>query len=264
MNDSAARMREHLLQGEAVHTREGVAALGTFIIELPTPATVRAIALAGFDFVIIDLEHSSMSLDTVEQLISEARGCGLTCLVRVPNDQPSLIGRVLDVGANGVMVPHVSTAAEAAAVVAQARFSPEGQRGFSPLTMFSALNCPQQQLNDACLVIVQIEGKEGLSNAGPIAATAGVDAVFVGPYDLAESLGTPSDITSPEVLSAVASIAADVPRQVLLGIYMDDPGKSQFWRDEGFLLQCIGYDGQMLYERAREVLRLVSSAVPAL
>lgn len=249
-------MRTGLLRGgRLLHDASDQPLRGTFLIELPCPATVRAIALAGFDFVILDLEHSAFTLETLPGLITEARACQLVSIVRIPAGQLGLIGNVLDLGANGVMVPHISTAQQAQDVVVKARFAPLGRRGFSPLTIFDPLSDPQTQLNQETVVILQIEGQEGLSNAAAIASTEGVDAVFVGPYDLAESVGTPSDIDSPAVLDGITAIAAAVGDGTLLGLYFDDPAKSTTWATRGFRLQCIGFDGQMLLARARTVMR---------
>lgn len=228
--------------------------IGTFLIELPSVATVRTLAMAGFSFVVIDVEHSALDIAGIEPLLSEARACGLGALVRVPGDRLSLIGNVLDAGANGVMVPHVNAVEQAREVVSRARFAPIGERGFSPLTLIGSIDHPQAQLNEGQLVILQIEGRAGVLNASAISRVEGVDGIFVGPYDLAEALGTPSDISSPAVLSAADEIARDLSADRLLGIYMDDPRMSVSWAARGFRLQCVSFDGQMLLHRAREVV----------
>lgn len=240
---------------ERLTRHEAGAIVGTFLIELPTVATIRILAMAGFSFVVIDLEHSTLTLAAAEPLLAEARACGLSTLVRVPPDHLSLIGNALDSGANGVMVPHVDSVEQAKRVVRHTRFAPIGERGFSPLTITRSLDEPQSAMNHGQIVVVQIEGQAGLANAGAIASIAGIDAVFVGPYDLAEALGTPSDIDSPAVLEAAEKVARSVPKDRLVGIYMDNPAKSAAWLKRGFRLQCVSFDGQMLANRAREVIR---------
>lgn len=240
-----AELRDRLARGTAV---------GTFLIELPHTRAVRALALAGLDFVVVDMEHSGCDFSDLAPLVAEGQACGMAMLVRVWGEDVGLIGKALDAGANGVMVPHVATPARAREVVEQARFAPAGTRGYSPLVSYGALRDPQAELNAATLVLVQIEGAVGLSNTPAIAATPGVDGVFVGPYDLAESLGTPSDIGSPAVLEAAARVAAAVPDDGLLGIYMDDPARSDGWARTGFRLQCIGFDAQLLLHRAQEIV----------
>jgi 2-keto-3-deoxy-L-rhamnonate aldolase RhmA len=224
---------------------------GTFLIELPSPATLTTLSLAGFDFVVLDMEHSAIDCSTLEPLILAAQAAGIAALVRTWGEDSDLIGKVLDMGAHGVMVPHVESAERAQAVVEQARFAPRGQRGFSPLTKFESLARPLHALDASAFVIVQIEGREALEQAGDIASVPGIDTVFVGPYDLALSLGVAPG--SPQVLAAAKRIARAVPRGVSLGIYLDDPAKCAAWAARRFAVQCVSFDGRMLSDGARGV-----------
>jgi len=227
-------------------------AIGTFLIELPSPATLTTLSLAGFDFVVLDMEHSAIDCSTLEPLILAAQAAGLAALVRTWGEDSDLIGKVLDMGAHGVMVPHVESAESARAVVDQARFPPRGQRGFSPLTKFESLGHPLRALDDSTFVIVQIEGRQALQQVSRIAAVPGIDAVFVGPYDLALSLGVAPG--SPQVLAAATRMARSVPRGVSLGIYIDDPAKCAAWIARRFAVQCVSFDGRMLSDGARRVI----------
>jgi 2-keto-3-deoxy-L-rhamnonate aldolase RhmA len=250
---TATRAAESLNRGDQLRTRltSGLA-LGTFLIELPTRNTLGAIALAGFDFVVIDMEHSSIDFTTLEALIGASNAAGLVTLVRPWNTQPGMIGKVLDCGAHGIMAPHIDTAERARDVVAQARFAPRGHRGFSPLSKFDALASPLQSLCDATVVVVQIEGREGLSRVNEIATVAGLDAVFIGPYDLSLSLNVPP--SSPPVFEAAASMASSVPQGVHMGLYIDDASKCGEWAARRFALQCVSFDGRMLADAARSVV----------
>jgi 2-keto-3-deoxy-L-rhamnonate aldolase RhmA len=255
----AERVAEASLLGERLRAQAAAGlALGTFIIELPCPATLTAIAIAGFDFVVLDMEHSSLDCAGLEPLIAVAQAAGLPALVRPSGEDAGLIGKILDMGAHGIMAPHVDTPARARVVVEQARFPPRGRRGFSPLTRYDALREPLRALGDASYVIVQIEGREALQRAGEIAAVPGIDAVFVGPYDLALSLGVAPG--SPRVRSAAKGIAAAVPSGVALGLYLDDPAHSGEWAALRFALQCVSFDGRMLASAARAVVEGVRGA----
>jgi hypothetical protein len=142
-NRAARRVAESLLLGKGLARRAAAGwALGTFVIELPSISSMATLALAGFDFVVLDMEHSAIDCSTLEPLILAAQGAGLPALVRTWGDDDGLIGKVLDMGAHGVMIPHVESAERAAAIVKQARFPPQGERGFSPLTKFDALGAP--------------------------------------------------------------------------------------------------------------------------
>lgn len=250
---SARSVAETLVRGERLRklVAQGLA-LGTFVIEQPNASTLTALALAGFDFVILDMEHSSIGLSSLEHLIIAGQSAGLIVLVRPFGREPSLIGKLLDMGAHGVMAPHVDTPERAREIVRAARFAPNGSRGFSPLTKFDCLEEPLEILGGASYVAVQVEGKEGLNRASEIAAVEGVDALFIGPYDLSLSLGVPPG--SPEVQAAADRIARSVPNHVALGIYVDDPARSEAWAARRFALQCVSFDGRMLAEGARSVV----------
>jgi len=245
---------ESLCRGSKLRRQvsEGLA-LGTFVIELPCLATLDALSIAGFDFVVLDLEHSGIGIELLGSLISAGRAAGLAVLVRTPGEDLSLIGRVLDMGAHGIMAPHVDSPERAREVAKAARYSPAGNRGFSPLSKFDSLRTPLETINDSTFVVVQVEGKEALENVEQIASSAGIDAVFIGPYDLSLSLGV--EPGSPEVRKAAERVAKLVPEHVGLGIYIDDPAESQSWANIRYALQCVSFDGRMLANDAKRVVR---------
>jgi 4-hydroxy-2-oxoheptanedioate aldolase len=227
-------------------------ALGTFVIELPHSTTLRSLALAGFDFAVLDLEHSSLGLDGLESLIAAGHAAGLPLLVRPWSVEDGLIGKILDMGANGIMAPRVENVDRARTIVEQVRFGAGRGRGFAPLTRYDALEMPLEALNAATLLVLQIEGREGIEHAPAIAQIPGVDALFVGPYDLALSLGVPPG--SPRVGVAAARFARAMPRGRVLGIYVDDPKRSAQWAARGFSLQCVSFDGRMFANGARAIV----------
>ena len=248
----AARVAANLALGARLRQQAmSHVALGTFIIECPVPATLNACALAGFDFVVLDMEHSAIDFARLELLIAAGQAAGLATLVRPWGEDIGLIGKILDMGASGVMVPHVDSPERARAVVDQSRFAPHGNRGLCPLTKYDSLREPLAALDEAAYVVVQIEGREGIERAGEIALVPGIDAVFIGPYDLAMSLGVPPG--SPEVIAAAERLAQSLPRDLTLGIYIDDPARCADWAARRFTLQVAGFDGRMLANAAREL-----------
>lgn len=228
-------------------------ALGAFVIDLPSPSTITAMSIAGFDFVVLDMEHSAVDFTILEGLINAARAASIATLVRPWGRSDGLIGKILDMGAHGVMAPHVDDPERASNIVNQARFSPLGNRGFSPLSKFDCLEEPLKSLNESTYVVVQIEGRSALERVEEIAAVPGIDTIFVGPYDLALSLGV--DPGSEPVFQAAQKIAEAVPDNLGLGIYIDNPETSKQWASRGFTLQCIGFDGRMLADGARNVIK---------
>lgn len=171
----------------------GVPALGAWI-KLATTESVEIMAAVGIDFVVIDLEHAPLDLETAAGMIVLARAYGMTPLVRVPGHEPATIGRVLDSGTCGILVPHVDDAEQARAVVSAMRFPPHGARGAggtSRAGRWGLLSRAEYTRfgNEQVLCIPQLESAEAIEAAPGILAVDGVDAVFLGAGDLALSLG---------------------------------------------------------------------------
>ncbi len=184
-------------------------ALLGFFISLPSPAIVEMIAYAGFDFVIIDSEHGPIGVETAEHMVRAAQGCGMAALVRLPNALP--ITQILDLGADGIVVPHVSTEAEAAAIIDASFFPPLGNRGVTTLSRAAHHGfTPSAEFlagrNDATAVVVIIEDVKAIPHVPAIARLPGIDGLFVGPSDLSSSLGHPGQPGHPEAVAAIAAI----------------------------------------------------------
>lgn len=179
-----------------------------------SPVMAEIMAGAGLDWLMIDMEHGPVSLETVQVLLQVTAAYPVTTVVRVPANDPVWIKQVLDLGAQTIMVPMVSTAEEAAAAVAHASYPPRGHRGVgSALARSGRWNRVDDYLANAAeytSIIVQIETAEGVEHAEAIAATPGVDGVFVGPSDLAASMGLIGQQTHPDVIAAVERAFAGV------------------------------------------------------
>jgi 2-keto-3-deoxy-L-rhamnonate aldolase RhmA len=249
-----------LLLGGALRekVRSGLA-LGTFVIDIPDPSTLTAVAVAGFEFAVLDMEHSPVDFGRLEALLNAGRAAGLPMLVRPWGKDTGLIGKILDMGAHGIMVPHVGTPDRARKIVEQARFAPLGKRGFSPLAKFDSMEEPLKALDESTYVVVQIEGREAIGRVSEIAAVPGIDAIFVGPYDLALSLDVPPG--SKKVVAAAERIANAVPAELGVGIYIDDPATVGAWQSRGFSLQCVSFDGRMMASGARSVVTAARGSV---
>ena len=178
-------------------------------IMFPSPHLVEIIGLLGFDWVLIDCEHGSMTAESVEMLALAAERHGMAPIVRPEVNRPDLITKYLDRGCMGVQIPHVITRADAEAAVRAVKFAPEGMRGLARGTRAGDYGLlgdgPEmvKALNDETLVCVQIEDREALGNLDEILEAEGVDVFFVGPSDLSQSLGHPGDRDHPEVKAAI-------------------------------------------------------------
>lgn len=192
--------------------------LGTWI-KLSSPESVEIMAYAGFDFVVIDLEHTTLDLGAASAHIAMARALGVDPLVRVPDHGLSVIQRVLDAGAAGVLVPHVDTVEQARAVVRATCFPPRGDRGSGGTSRAGRWGLlPRAEYlaygNEQALCVVQLESEAAMKNAGEILALDGIGAAFVGPADLSMSMGVAagSDEVDRLITSALSAAAsAGVP-----------------------------------------------------
>jgi 2-keto-3-deoxy-L-rhamnonate aldolase RhmA len=168
----------------------------------------------GFDFVMIDCEHGPMGPESVEMMIRAAEAAGISSIVRVPANVPHEILRYLDIGARGVQIPHVDSAAEAKAAVDAVRYPPVGKRGLAPITRAAGYGATMKVAdyvdlaNREVLVLPMIETAEAVAAVDAILDVPGIDAIIIGPGDLAASMGHRGNREVPEVKEAVAHVVA--------------------------------------------------------
>jgi 2-dehydro-3-deoxyglucarate aldolase/4-hydroxy-2-oxoheptanedioate aldolase len=194
-------MRENTLKRTLA---AGGVSVGTMMMEFASTGIGRIAAEAGAEFAVFDMEHTGWSMETVRMLMATSRAADIVPMVRVPALQYHFIARVLDLGAMGVVVPLVADAEQARTIVECAKYPPAGRRG----TAFgvahddyrggSDLAAKMRKINDEVMIIAQIETAHGLENVDPIAAVDGVDALWIGQYDLTTSLGIPGQFDHPE------------------------------------------------------------------
>jgi 4-hydroxy-2-oxoheptanedioate aldolase len=178
-----------------------------------TPDVPAIAAASGYDAVYVDLEHTSTSLETAAMLCASALGAGISALVRVPSHDPSVIARVIDNGAIGVIVPHVNSKEEAAAVVDAARFPPNGHRSISGPNAVSGYHPRSaaeltEVLERRTVVAVMIETLHAVDDVDAIAAVEGIDMLLIGPSDLTAEMGIHGDYENGHFRHAVESVAA--------------------------------------------------------
>ena len=201
-------MREN--QVKRTLARGGVA-VGTMVMEFATTGIARIAAEAGAEFVVFDMEHTGWSMETVRMLMATARAVDLVPMVRVPTLQYHFIARVLDVGAMGLVVPLVADAEQARLIVQCAKYPPVGRRGVALGVAHDDyqggdLLDKMRQANEELLIIAQIETAEGLANVEKIAAVDGIDALWIGQFDLTTSLGIPAQFDRPEFQEATRRV----------------------------------------------------------
>ena len=230
----------------------GGRAFGAMIFEFFAPGIPQICKNAGADYVLFDMEHTGLGFETLKTQFALCRGLGIVPMVRVPRGEYAFIARALDVGAFGVMVPMVGTADEARHIVSCARYPPTGRRGAA----FGFAHDDYQMgdvvekidaLHERTMVIPQIETAEGLANVEAIAAVPGVDALWLGHFDLSNFLGVPGQFKHPTFLAAVDRIVAacDAHGKTAAFLAMDDDWARDY-ATKGFRLLAYGIDSLML------------------
>lgn len=232
------QLKQKLKQGEVV--------LGPFI-NCAYPAFIEICGHAGFDFAVIDLEHGPLHTLVAEDLCRAADCVGLAPIIRVGKNDPILIQRALDVGSAGVQVPQIETQADAAAVVQAAKFSPLGARGLSFNTragLYTAAGTQiTDQLNAESLIVVHIEGKRGIENINEIVSMSHIDVIFLGPYDLSQSLGIPGQVRDPRVVELMKTGVETIRNAgKAAGTFADTPEMANQWIDAGVQYVALGVD----------------------
>jgi 2-keto-3-deoxy-L-rhamnonate aldolase RhmA len=191
--------------------------LGVMVFEFFTPGIAQLAKAAGAEFVFYDMEHGGIGIETIKSQCSFCRDIGIAPLVRVPVGEYHFIARALDAGAHGIMVPMVESSEQARHIVACTRYPPDGRRGaaFGFAHDDYLPGAPSEKISAAharTLVIPMIETPGGVANVEAIAATPGVDVLWVGHFDLTNFMGIPGQFEHPEYLAAIDKIAAAARR----------------------------------------------------
>jgi 4-hydroxy-2-oxoheptanedioate aldolase len=241
-------------------TRGAMPRLGAWV-KIPAPESVELLALAGFDFVVIDAEHAAIDVRTTATMIAVARGCGVAPFVRVAGTAPRDVQVPLDAGAAGLFVPHVEDTAGARDAVRATRFPPLGRRGASNSGRagrwgLGELGDYLRSGNDAVRLVVQAESAAALAAIADIGAVAGIDAVFIGPTDLAVSSGL-DDRGVGDLVAAAERRCAD--HGIVLGTTAADDASDLLQR-RGYAFVVLGADTTMLHRGAHAAV-LAAQAV---
>ena len=194
---------------ERILARESL--LGCFLT-WPTAGFAELLSLAGFDFLVLDSEHGFFSIESIEAMVIAADGAGLPAIVRVPSCTAAEVGRSLDAGASGILLPRGDGCATVHGAIEMAKYPPAGKRGLGgaranrygtvPLDRFV------REANEATSVVVQIETSGALAELPQIASETGLDVLYVGPNDLTQALGVPGNYAHPSYREALARIAS--------------------------------------------------------
>lgn len=238
-------------------------ALGTWLMSASSHAA-EALGCLGFDFLVVDTEHVPLDARDVVSLLQAIAGTPAQAVVRLAWNDPVLVKRAMDAGAQTLMFPFVQTPEEAQRAVAATRYPPQGTRGFAAMhrgSRYGTVADFAQRANDEACVLLQIETPDALQRLPDIAGVDGVDAIFVGPGDLAAACGHIGDIAHPDVqrhLQHAAAMCRDAGKPC--GIVGADPGMVKRFLDYGYTYVAVGTDMGMMVRQAREFLGALRDA----
>jgi 2-keto-3-deoxy-L-rhamnonate aldolase RhmA len=237
--------------------KRGDRLVGT-LLTLDAPEVAEILSRAGYDWLFLDLEHSAMGPSEAQRIL-QAVGGRVPALVRVESRDEVGIRKALDIGAAGIVVPQIHSRSEAEAAVVLAKYPPAGIRGVGLGRAANFGNNFEDYLSRAnreTVVVAQIEHVDAVGDIAAIAAVKGIDALFVGPYDLSASMGIPGQVAAPEVTAAIAKVlAAAQSNHVAAGIFAASAEAAKRCMIQGFSLIAMGTDGLLLGQAAASELR---------
>lgn len=235
-------------------------------VSLAHPLIPEILAPAGFDWLAVDMEHSSIGLNELLPLMISIEANGMVPLVRVGENNPNLIKRVMDAGSYGVIVPNICTKESAEAAVDSVKYPPYGTRGvglYRAQKFGREFESYKRWLAKESVVIVQIEHIEAVNNIDEIFSVKDVDAFVVGPYDLSASLGKPGDFNDLEVIDALAKIRKAASRHKIIPGFHSvsaDPKEAMKRRKEGYKFLGFSIDSILLGDAAARALSTIKKA----
>lgn len=258
-------LRKNLIQARL---EKGEDAIGIWV-QTGGVAVVEIAGAVGLDFVLIDGEHGSFCFDHAVTLIRTAEAARLTPIVRVPLSEPATLGRYLDAGAGGILVPQVRSGEHAHAIVSAAKYRtkefPAGTRGACPITRATAYGSPgwndyAEQANHSCLVWLLLETPEALDDLPAILDVPGIDGIMVGTHDLAVAMGCDGNRVHPDVLAKVEGVASQIRARGIevIGSLDDSSPKAALTHHdllaaEGTRIFMTASDGRVLFNTFRNL-----------
>ena len=207
------------------------------------------------------MEHGPVSLETMQNNVRAAQIAGMLPIIRVRDHLPESVSQALDIGAGGVQIPQITSAEEAKAAVHAAKYYPEGERGVCRFVRAANYSSMERNIYfkgaNETILILQLEGKEAIGNLDEILDVSGYDILFVGPYDLSQSLGVPGDVTNPLVIQQIQNIVIKArERNIIVGTFLDKLDDLDLWKKLGLQYFCYSVDIGIYYEACRD-LRLL-------
>ncbi len=250
------KLKEKLINGEVV--------IGPFL-KIVDPAIVEIAGKAGFDFVLIDTEHGPISIESAQNMIRAAEVVNITPIIRVLENDEGKILRALDIGAHGVEVPQINSKKQATNLRKAAKFSPQGERGvccYVRSADYSQINSSNElkrnyfkNANKETLIIAHIEGLDGIKNIDEILEEDVIDVLFLGPYDLSQSLGIPGEVSDIKVEKKMKEIIEKASnKNKIIGTFVDNAEDARKWIAAGVQFIAYSVDVGIFYNACTNIL----------
>ena len=230
--------------------------LGT-IVSLPSPELSELLSLVGFDWLFIDMEHGALSIGDAQRMIQAIKK-DCNAIIRVADNNPILIKQALDIGAAGIIVPLVNSAAEARQAVESARYPPVGKRSVGIARAHDyGLHFTDyiQKANESIAVIIQIEHQDAVNNLDAILAVEGIDGVFIGPYDLSGSMNRLGDVFGEAVQEAIQTVKTKCGQKgIPVGLFLQQADRIGAELASGVSFLAVGTDTFFVWNGAQQVV----------
>ena len=228
------------------------------------PAFIEVMGYAGLDYVIIDLEHGPNTIQTAQNLIRAAQISGIFPIIRVKENCESVMGEALDIGAGGLQIPQITTKSEAEAVIDRVKFHPDGHRGVCRFVRAADYSSKDrfEYFKDAnrSVIIMQIEGKDGIENIDEILEVNGIDVIFVGPYDLSQSLGLTGQVEHPLVEEKMLEIVKKcAEKNITVGTFADTSENAAKWQNNGVKYISYSVDVGIFYNAVNDLAKILKN-----
>lgn len=243
------KLKERLKKGEVI--------VGTSLLECRSPNIAQLFARAGFDWLFIDSEHSSFTIDTIASLVVSCKAADISSIFRVPSkDCLHWITRYLDSGVQGILVPHVETKKNVTRIIEAAKYYPLGKRGMalelahSGFQIFGRASEIMESANQETLIGIQIESMGAVEKIDELLSIKGIDFAFIGPWDLSQSAGIPGEVENPKLIKIVRrTVEACRSHGVVSGIAVgSDINMAKMWIEEGVKMILISSDIRLIVE----------------
>jgi 2-keto-3-deoxy-L-rhamnonate aldolase RhmA len=246
-------LKERLKKGESL--------VGTMVIALESPEMAKILKVSGFDFFIVDAEHGSFDYGAMAGILTVAREAGITPMVRIPEARREVVLKVMEMGARGILLPNAETVEQAKALVEYSKYYPLGNRGvslFRPATGFEKVGNAVEYMrerNEENILMVQIESPKGVQNVERMLNVEGIDAAFIGPNDLSQTMGIMGQTSHPDFIAAVDRvIEAARQRKKFSGVHMMSADALLPWIKKGMTLNLWSNEVLLMMDAARDGL----------